>query len=455
MEIITIANYRDRYPADQYQDNLITTAINLSFDILNYKYSDNVIAERWEKTEETGGFTEAQKEHIRRAFLIQSRYYLQTGLRQATGSIQRTSGSVGLNISVPNRDEVQQGAILALEAAGITSLMSSQSGKVRGINECDEINLSKFATIDLVKSMCLQTQYTPSEGRDQKKNKIVKYNEDAIAEWVDLDSLIAINFLTKGEASVIYQKMQDGRLLTTDKTITGAINELFNTTPATIRWDTEPTAGHGEGYAVSSEGIKTYVDTKETNLQEQITANATAISTEIGHREDADTYLQSQITTNADNIELKQNITDNNLQTTSKEVVGAINELRTRILNIPRPIYQHTIFFRAGSGSFNFSVNFTNNSNSMYTYTGACQLLRDLNPIQSLSGTTGFSILQTFNNANNDLYYIAYVDTTDKANIKWYFKKIGNNNWLDVETELGAVTLITQTTIDITQYSAQ
>lgn len=105
-------------------------------------------------------------------------------------------------------------------------------------------------------------------------------------------------------------------------------NKIDGGTPLTINWDTTPTAGHGTNYAVTSEGIKTYVDTKETNLQEQITANATAISTEIGHREDADTYLQSQITTNTNNIELKQNITDNNLQTTSKKVVGAINELK-------------------------------------------------------------------------------------------------------------------------------
>ena len=305
MEIITIANYREQYPADQYQDNLITTAINMSFDILNYKYSGNVIAERWEKTEETGGFTEAQKEHIKRAFLIQSRYYLQTGLRQATGSIQRTSGSVGLNINVPNRDEVQQGAILALEAAGITSLMSSQGGKVRAINECDEINLSKFATIDLVKAMCLQTQYTPSEGRDQKKNKIVKYNDDAIAEWVDLDYTLSNEYLKKSEAAVTYQTINDEALLTTDKTVVGAINELFNTAPSQINWDTAPTAEHGEGYAVTSEGIKNYVDTKETNLQ-------------------------SQITTNAENITLKQNATDNNLQTISKSVVGAINEINAR-----------------------------------------------------------------------------------------------------------------------------
>lgn len=254
MEIITIANYREQYPADQYQDNLITTAINMSFDILNYKYSGNVIAERWEKTEETGGFTEAQKEHIKRAFLIQSRYYLQTGLRQATGSIQRTSGSVGLNINVPNRDEVQQGAILALEAAGITSLMSSQGGKVRGVNECDEINLSKFATIDLVKSMCVQTQYTASEGRDQKVNKLITWNEDGIAQWIDLDEVSTYidlsNYYTKSECNDIfltkeesnlwhptfdwvrlnYQSKQDNNLQTTDKTIVGAINELASST---------------------------------------------------------------------------------------------------------------------------------------------------------------------------------------------------------------------------------
>lgn len=250
MEIITIANYREQYPADQYQDNLITTAINMSFDILNYKYSGNVIAERWEKVEEAGGFTDTQKEHIRRAFLIQSRYYLQTGLRQATGSIQRTSGSVGININVPNRDEVQQGAILALEAARITSLMSSQGGKVRGINECDEINLSKFATIDLVKAMCVQTQYTASEGMDQKANKLITWNEDGIAQWIGLEQVsdyinlsnyytkVECNdiFLTKEESNLwhptfdwvrtYYQSKQDNNLLTTDKTIVGAINEI-------------------------------------------------------------------------------------------------------------------------------------------------------------------------------------------------------------------------------------
>ena len=181
IEIITKQDYKEYAPADNYTEAQITTAINMSFDLLD-DYSGYLISQKWELESENGGFTDKQKYLIKKAFLIQTRYYLQCGLRRPQGQIQRTNGGTGININTPNRDELQKEAMRCLEAAGLTKTIWSKSA----LDCCDEcIDISKYPKTNLVREMCLLTQYTPIEGAEHKKNKIVMYNNNCEAEWVD------------------------------------------------------------------------------------------------------------------------------------------------------------------------------------------------------------------------------------------------------------------------------
>ena len=325
IQVITLEEFKETGVAGHYDDDTIKAAINTSYIRLNALCNQN-IKKRWNiiDTKDPLYLKEEYKEITKQAFFLQTEYNLVNNLNLSSeGSQQESLGSWSHSYNNPKEKPfICDGVQDMLQQATLFVPVKSVSLNVAN-NKCVDIN-------DIT-------------------------DENGYIRTTDIDPMF-INYLTKGEASVIYQRMEDERLLTTDKTVVGAINELFNTTPATINWDTEPTAGHGEGYAVTSDGIKTYVDSKETNLQSQITANTTDISTEIGHREDADTYLQSQITTNANDIAAanqeraaqyqyvidklltKQNKTDNTLTTTSKEVAGAINEINSKLTDIVKAV---------------------------------------------------------------------------------------------------------------------
>lgn len=83
---------------------------------------------------------------------------------------------------------------------------------------------------------------------------------------------------------------------------------------ANVIFDAVPTAGHGVGYAVTSEGIK-----NEFDALPQIDDNSTSA-----------TGLWSSDKTNTELL-AKQDATDSNLQTTDQTVVGAINEIKANI----------------------------------------------------------------------------------------------------------------------------
>ena len=84
---------------------------------------------------------------------------------------------------------------------------------------------------------------------------------------------------------------------------------------ANVIFDAAPTPGHGNGYAVTSEGVATELalkqDATDANLQTTDTTIVGAIN-----------ELNSG----------KQDATDSNLQTTDQTVVGAINELKNDIV---------------------------------------------------------------------------------------------------------------------------
>ena len=93
------------------------------------------------------------------------------------------------------------------------------------------------------------------------------------------------------------------------------VNEIIETvTPMEFQWDAVPTAGHGVGYVVTSEGVKSTIDNEATirraediGLSDAIAAEETArdeaddalglmIRTEENTRAEADTALGNRIT---------------------------------------------------------------------------------------------------------------------------------------------------------------
>ena len=112
-----------------------------------------------------------------------------------------------------------------------------------------------------------------------------------------------------------------------------------------VIFDNTPTAGHGIGYAVTSEGVKNAVDAAVSTLEaivgdaydENNTYNTGdyCINSDVLYKCNDDNVTgpwdatKWDATTVADELALKQNSTDNSLNTTDKTIVGAINELNT------------------------------------------------------------------------------------------------------------------------------
>lgn len=83
---------------------------------------------------------------------------------------------------------------------------------------------------------------------------------------------------------------------------------------ANVIFDPSPVPGHGNGYAVTSEGVAS-----ELALKQDVTDNNLTTTDQ--------TIVGAINELNAD----KQNATDSNLQTTDQTIVGAINELKSDI----------------------------------------------------------------------------------------------------------------------------
>lgn len=370
IQVITLDEFKETGVAGHFDDDTIKAAINTSYIRLNALCNQN-IKKRWNITDTTDPLylKEEYKEITKQAFFLQTEYNLVNNLNLSSeGSQQESLGSWSHSYNNPKEkpficDGVQdmlQQATLFVPVKSVS--LNVANNKCVDVNDiCGELPAGDKYDLSFVRWGEANAKFLPKNIGIEFANKILITDDNGYIRTTDIDPML-INYLTKGEASVIYQRMQDKRLLTTDKTVVGAINELFNTTPATINWDTEPTAGHGEGYAVSSEGIKTYVDTKETNLQLQIT-------TETSHREDGDSYLQGQITTNTNSISdlendkqdkiddrltwisshnvveainslnnSKQSTTDNSLITENKTIVGGINEINSKLTDIVKAV---------------------------------------------------------------------------------------------------------------------
>lgn len=100
--------------------------------------------------------------------------------------------------------------------------------------------------------------------------------------------------------------------------VTDAVADQYDSNA--VIFDQTPTAGHGNGYAVTSEGIKSAIDNAVGSLSTEIEGLSTNVDS-----------LTSEVSALDVTVQAKQNANDAALATTSKNVVGAINEVNTKV----------------------------------------------------------------------------------------------------------------------------
>ena len=168
---------------------------------------------------------------------------------------------------------------------------------------------------------------------------------------------------------------------------------------ADVIFDNTPTAGHGIGYAVTSEGVKNAIDaavgTVEDIIGDAYDENNTyntddyCINNDVLYKCNDDNVTGAwdatkwDATTVADELALKQNVTDANLTTSDLTIVGAINELKSgKQDNIPNTVAKTVTWDASGytgdikakvynrvcyiSGYFRFSANQSANTQLLH-----------------------------------------------------------------------------------------
>lgn len=141
---------------------------------------------------------------------------------------------------------------------------------------------------------------------------------------------------------------------------------------ANVIFDAVPTAGHGNGYAVTSDGVKNAIDaavgTVEDIIGDAYDENNTyntgdyCIYSDVLYKCNADNVtgawdatkwdaatVADELQNAASEIALKQDITDANLTTSDQTVVGAINELNAAMASI-------TLNSNPATGDYHFDL---------------------------------------------------------------------------------------------------
>ena len=315
MEIINITEYRTKYPSDsRYTDDCVTTSINMSFDTIDGKYCAGQISSRWELEEANGGFSDKQKSYIKNAFLIQTRWYLQTGLNYPAGTYQRTNGSQSLNLTISKRDEIYEDVIYWLELAGLTKTLNG--GKVlKGCNSnCSDsaCDMSKYITQEIADAKYINTQYTNSEG-EKVKNKIPYFNDNSIVSYISPSDIVNIaestlktleNGILENKKDIIIAKNDIATLKDSLNSVATDLNELDrevlkNTTNISSLQTQEK-----ETLAKISENTKNIAshDTKISDLEKKVDSYDTQTIVDLNNRVSNCEAKINTLQTNLDNI---------------------------------------------------------------------------------------------------------------------------------------------------------
>lgn len=114
--------------------------------------------------------------------------------------------------------------------------------------------------------------------------------------------------------------------MATKDELTNAITNVSNAVTAEATARAEADTALGEDLADEATARQTADNTLTTAISDEATARATAVTNEATARANADTQLETDFNTA---LATKQNVTDNALQTTNKNIIAAINEILT------------------------------------------------------------------------------------------------------------------------------
>ena len=194
---------------------------------------------------------------------------------------------------------------------------------------------------------------------------------------------------------------------------------------ADVIFDNTPTAGHGIGYAVTSEGVKNAIDaavgTVEDIIGDAYDENNTyntddyCINNDVLYKCNDDNVTgpwdatKWDATTVADELALKQNVTDANLTTSDQTIVGAINELNSNKTSIATISGSVTLEANAYVAPFTYykEVDLTATLNGK-TVIGMTFKTTTTNPIACNHNTQGYVRIYG-SKAESVTYIIAYL----------------------------------------------
>lgn len=234
IQVITLEEFKETGVAGHFDDDTIKAAINTSYIRLNALCNQN-IKKRWNITDTTNPLylKEEYKEITKQAFFLQTEYNLVNNLNLSSeGSQQESLGSWNHSYNNPKEkpficDGVQdmlQQATLFVPVKSVS--LNVANNKCVDINDiCGELPAGDKYDLSFVRWGEANAKFLPKNIGIEFANKILITDKNGYIRTTDIDPMF-INYLKKDEASVIYQKMQDERLLTTDKTVVGAINEI-------------------------------------------------------------------------------------------------------------------------------------------------------------------------------------------------------------------------------------
>lgn len=138
IELITVANYKTRYPDSALSginNARIQSAINLAFSYLDVKTGCS-ISQRWPIQEPTAGYlTAEQKQYCIEAMYVETQYIISNNMDFSQGADQTSFGSLSVSSSRPNRKEVCETALMYLQKAGLYDYLSFSNMSYAGGNQ--------------------------------------------------------------------------------------------------------------------------------------------------------------------------------------------------------------------------------------------------------------------------------------------------------------------------------
>lgn len=364
--IITVDEYRSFQAGANAptRSEDITSAINLTFIQLN-GICNNQIRLRWEITDANNKLflSDDKKQCIKDAFLLQTKYNLDYDNDTSEGTMQGSWGSNSQSITRPKRDKISQDVLNLLTDAGVYLQFTTQTIKtpatsgVKGANwRCE---FDSYITLEEADQKYVP-RYSPFE---VSSTRLFCYDNNRNWTTIGLDEIgieVLDNYYTKPEIDEKFidyyniDAIDELLFLKQDKLPEYVNNKYLKVIDGELAWeDAEATIEWSEILNKPNLYTTSQVDALLNAKQNRLTAGTNINISQVGDElvisattEPVSAFAFRDLTgsptdnqalaqalnskANATEVELKQDITDNTLETTSKTIVGAINELNAK-----------------------------------------------------------------------------------------------------------------------------